>query len=80
MLRAFSVNFLSIWRLVTIVEHRAATFPDIDPTWYAPISLVLAALEINVASVCASVPVFWPMLEKHFGKIFITHEERWTPN
>ena len=56
------------------MEHRAATFPDQDPTFFAPISIVIAALEIDFASMCASVPVFWPVLEKQFGKIFITQE------
>ncbi len=65
---------LSIWRLITVVDHRAATFPEKDPTWYAPISILLAALEIDIASICASVPIFWPVLERHFGRIFITQE------
>ena len=64
----------SIWRLITVVQHRAATFPDQDPTWFAPVSIVIAALEIDFASMCASVPVFWPVLEKQFGRIFITQE------
>ncbi|KAH8896470.1 hypothetical protein GQ53DRAFT_838575 [Thozetella sp. PMI_491] len=77
-------NFFSVWRLVTVIEHKAATYPEVDPTWYAPVSLVLAALELDVASICASVPVFWPVIERHFGKIFITQEvevtreARWT--
>ncbi len=60
-------------------------YPAVDPTWYAPITIVLAALEVNMASICASVPVFWPVIEQQFGKIFITQEvkvtseERWQP-
>lgn len=70
----YSVNFLSIWRLQTIVENQAATWPVLDPTWYGPKSIVLAAIEVDLASICASVPVFWPVLTESFGKIFVTQE------
>ncbi|KAI2619874.1 hypothetical protein GGS26DRAFT_322908 [Hypomontagnella submonticulosa] len=63
------------WRLVTIVEHQVATWPTRDPTWYGPISIVLAVLEVDAASVCASVPIFWPVLSNmDWGKIFVTQE------
>ncbi len=58
-------------------------YPAQDPTWYAPITILLAALEVDMASICASVPIFWPVIEQQFGKIFITQEvkitseERW---
>jgi hypothetical protein len=35
---------------------------------------VLAAMEVDVASVCASVPVFWPLLRDHMLEIFVTKE------
>jgi hypothetical protein len=35
---------------------------------------VLASLEIDLASIVASVPVFWPMLTQNWGKIFVTQE------
>ena len=40
-------------------------------------------LEVDAASICASVPVFWPVLTQQLGKIFVTkefavvHEERY---
>ncbi|KAK7926489.1 hypothetical protein PG985_003487 [Apiospora marii] len=68
------VNFLSIWRLQTIFEHKAGWFPTHDPTWYGPISILLGVLEINVASICASVPIFWPVVAPYLGSIFVTHE------
>lgn len=65
----------AIWRLVTLVEHRVATIPTRDPTWYGPITIVLAVLEVDAASVCASVPIFWPVLRNlDWGKIFVTQE------
>ncbi|KAK8129073.1 Satratoxin biosynthesis SC1 cluster protein 4 [Apiospora sp. TS-2023a] len=68
------VNFLSIWRLQTIFEHKTGWYPTHDPTWYGPISILLGVLEINVASICASVPIFWPVVAPYLGSIFVTHE------
>lgn len=31
-------------------------------------------LEVNVASICASVPIFWPVLRPFLGTIFVTRE------
>ncbi|KAH8195301.1 hypothetical protein TruAng_010524 [Truncatella angustata] len=68
------VNFLSIWRTATIVDHKATTSPTFDPTWYGPISVLLATLEVDIATICASVPVFWPVLTSKLDKIFVTKE------
>lgn len=68
------MNFLSIWRVATIVQHKATTSPTFDPTWYGPISIILASLEVDVATICAAVPVFWPILTSKFGVIFVTRE------
>ncbi|ORY70040.1 uncharacterized protein BCR38DRAFT_520903 [Pseudomassariella vexata] len=68
------VNIFGIFRLVTIVEHRASSFPTFDPTWYAPVSVVQACLEVDAASICASMPVFWPILSASYDKIFVTRE------
>lgn len=65
---------MSLWRLATIIQHRATTYPTFDPTWYAPISVILAAVEVDVAMVCACVPVFWPVLRDGLGKIYVTKE------
>lgn len=65
---------LAIWRLVTILDHQAATWPTHDPTWYGSISIILAVLEIDCAAICASIPIFWPVLEAQWGSIFITQE------
>ena len=35
---------------------------------------MLAVLESEVASVCASVPIFWPVLGPYLGSIFVTRE------
>ncbi|KAI2615322.1 hypothetical protein GGR54DRAFT_296453 [Hypoxylon sp. NC1633] len=69
------VLVFAVWRLVTIIEHQVATWPTRDPTWYGPISIILAVLEVDAASICASVPIFWPVLrDMDWGKIFVTQE------
>ncbi len=64
----------AVWRLATVIQHKAAMWPVKDPTWYGPISILLAVLEVDCASICASVPVFWPVLSRQLGKIFVTKE------
>jgi hypothetical protein len=77
-LTCISVNIFSVWRFATTVEHRATTYPTFDPTWYGPISFVMAALETASACICASIPVFWgPLLasaSQLLGQIFVTKE------
>ncbi|KAF2872343.1 hypothetical protein BDV95DRAFT_380891 [Massariosphaeria phaeospora] len=72
------VVFTSIWRLYTISSSRAPTHPYIDFTWWSPISIILSSLEIDLAIMCASIPIFWPVIEKSLAQIFVTREVRVT--
>ncbi|KAI0503193.1 hypothetical protein F5B22DRAFT_630298 [Xylaria bambusicola] len=74
LLLGIGVNIISIWRLYTIIKTRAGTYPVADPTFYAPQSIVLAALEVDLASIVASIPVFWPIITQTWGKIWVTQE------
>lgn len=80
------VNVCSVIRLVTLVQNKAGTYPTLDPSWYGCTPAILSALEVNIATVCASLPVFWPVLSKNLGKILVTyevdvtHEERYSAN
>ncbi|EKG17225.1 hypothetical protein MPH_05560 [Macrophomina phaseolina MS6] len=66
---------ISIARLASIVETRAGTYPVADPTWLAPTSVILSCLEVDVAILCASIPIFWPLISAlTFGKIFVVDE------
>lgn len=65
---------ISIWRLAAIIKHKAATSPTFDPTWYGPSIVILGMMEVNAASVCACVPVFWPVLSARLDNIFVTQE------
>ncbi|KAK3368024.1 hypothetical protein B0H63DRAFT_442776 [Podospora didyma] len=72
------VNIFSVWRFATMLQHRSTTWPTFDPTWYGPISIVMAALEIASACICASIPVFWGSImaatSQFLGQIFVTKE------
>jgi hypothetical protein len=63
----------SVWRLITIVTHQAGWKPEMDFTWYAPISIIVSCLEVDTAIIAASMPVCWPQLQKYFPAIFVTH-------
>lgn len=70
---------LSIWRLQSIVETRATTLPTFDPTWYGSTPIVLSTMEVELAKICASLPVFWPVLKRQIGSyIMVTHEVKIT--
>lgn len=65
---------LSTWRIYETIYYKGGWYPTRDPTWYGPKSILLMVLEVNVASICASVPIFWPVLRPFLGAIFVTHE------
>ncbi|KAK8089739.1 hypothetical protein PG997_004700 [Apiospora hydei] len=53
------VNSMAIWRLihVQLMWAKSEAYPTFDPTWYAPTTVMLAVLEVNGATVCASIPI-----------------------
>jgi hypothetical protein len=47
----------------------------IDLPYYSPAIFVFSNLEIQVAFICALMPIFWPLLESiHLNKISVTQE------
>jgi hypothetical protein len=36
--------------------------------------VVLSCLEIDLAIICASMPIFWPIIEKSLSAIFVSYE------
>ncbi|KAI3553261.1 hypothetical protein CABS01_10236 [Colletotrichum abscissum] len=69
-----AVNGVSVVRVYSIIQHRSATRPTLDPMWYGPLSIVLSAVEVDLAMVASSVPIFWPVLRQRFPGIFVTKE------
>lgn len=65
---------ISVWRLQSIVDHSAGLAPYPDFTWWTPISIILSCLEIDLAIICASMPIFWPVIQKSLSAIFVSHE------
>ncbi len=69
------VNVFAAWRLVLLVAtNSSALFTLFDSTFYAPDTVLLSLLDVNVASICASVPVFWPVLRQQVFRIVVTKE------
>ncbi|KAJ4987283.1 hypothetical protein SVAN01_07294 [Stagonosporopsis vannaccii] len=68
------VVLLSVWRLYTIVTNDAGLSPYPDFTWWTPISIILSCLEIDLAITCASMPIFWPVIQKSLSAIFVSHQ------
>jgi hypothetical protein len=48
--------------------------PYPDPTWFTPIYAILSSLEIELAITCASMPIFWPIIEQSFTAIFVSYD------
>ncbi|KUI66368.1 hypothetical protein VM1G_02383 [Cytospora mali] len=68
------VNVCSVIRVITIVQTQAGTYPTLDPSWYGCTAAILSALEVNLATLCASLPVFWPVIKENMGRILVTYE------
>lgn len=68
----------SIWRLYSIIHHQAGTYPYMDFTWWTPPAIVLSCVEIGLAMMCASMPIFWPVIEQRLAAIFVSYEVRVT--
>lgn len=66
------INGISLARLASVVNSRATTSPTLDPSFYGTTQLVLSSLEVSLAIVAASLPVFWPMMTFGWGNIFVT--------
>ena len=45
-----------------------------DGTYTGAPAILLASVETNLASICASVPIFWPVLSRRLEMIFVTKE------
>lgn len=64
----------SIIRFAYIVKYKATTSPTFDPTWYGSSSTVLSVVEVDLATIVASLPVFWPHFRRNIASIMVTHE------
>ncbi|KAF1953064.1 hypothetical protein CC80DRAFT_165408 [Byssothecium circinans] len=69
------VVVLAAARVVSLCIKRAGTVPIFDPTFATPTVYIFSVLEINVAIMCASIPIFWPLVTSlASNKILIVNE------
>ncbi|KAK8232702.1 hypothetical protein HDK77DRAFT_485118 [Phyllosticta capitalensis] len=69
------VSIMNLVKVVLVVKTRAGFYPNTDPTFYAPPGVLLSALEVDFAILCASIPIFWPIISTlSFGRIFVVDE------
>lgn len=66
------VNLCSICRLVYSLTPTLDAMWDLS--WNSPTPVGLAVVEICLASICAALPVFWPVIKTGWGKILVTYE------
>ncbi|KAF2754681.1 hypothetical protein EJ05DRAFT_503633 [Pseudovirgaria hyperparasitica] len=75
---------IAIVRFANLLKHELGlTSAHFDVTYYATAAVVLSALEAAVATVAASIPVFWPLvisLKSNviliISEVSVTHEKR----
>ncbi|CAK7219473.1 hypothetical protein SCUCBS95973_003833 [Sporothrix curviconia] len=69
------VNVVAAWRLALLIGSGSSVLETyVDSTFYAPDTVLLASLEVNLSSICASVPIFWPVLRQQVFRILVTKE------
>ncbi|KAJ4351736.1 uncharacterized protein N0V89_007079 [Didymosphaeria variabile] len=73
-----TVLLMSILRLWTTIRHNKYDASSLDFTWWYPLTMILASLEIDFAIICASIPIFWPLIATALPQIFVTQEVRVT--
>jgi hypothetical protein len=69
-----SVNVFAAIRLAVVIMEQQRPATSLDPTFFAAPLVVLAMLEVTTASICASIPIFWPAVNKFFRDVMVTHE------
>ncbi|CBX96341.1 hypothetical protein IAQ61_001510 [Plenodomus lingam] len=69
------VGAAAIGRMIALSINRAGTIPIFDMTYYIPLVYIFAVLEVNIAIMAASIPIFWPVMANlASGKIFVVNE------
>lgn len=54
--------------VVSLSIRRLGSVPVFDPTFATPLVYITSVLEVNMAIICASIPIFWPLGQASFGK------------
>ncbi|KAF1926009.1 uncharacterized protein M421DRAFT_7509 [Didymella exigua CBS 183.55] len=66
---------VSIGRMIVLCINRAGTIPILDMTYHLPVLYIFSVLEVNIAILCASIPIFWPIISSFAtNKILVVNE------
>lgn len=69
------VTSMSICRMVALSINRAGTIPILDMTFHTPPVYIFSILEVNLAIMLASIPIFWPLvISIASNKILVVNE------
>lgn len=70
-----SVVTFSVARMIALSIKRAGTVPIFDPSFNQPAVYVFSLLELDLAILCASIPIFWPLVTSlAANKILVVQE------
>jgi hypothetical protein len=61
--------------MISLVVNRAGSVPVVDMSYHTPTVYIFSILEVNIAILCASIPIFWPMIASFTSnKILVVNE------
>lgn len=61
--------------MISLSINRAGTVPVLDMTYHTPIVYIFSVLELNIAIIAASIPIFWPIIAEYAtNKIWVVNE------
>lgn len=62
-------------RLIALCIHSTDSEAETDLSYYTPIVFIFSVLEVNIAILCASIPILWPMITSFAAnKILVVNE------
>jgi hypothetical protein len=65
---------MAVLRLWTAAKHKNNDPNSVDFTWWYPLTMIFSCLEVDFAIMCASMPIFWPVIVASLNGVFITKE------
>jgi hypothetical protein len=61
--------------MVSLTINRAGTVPVLDMSYHTPTIYIFSVLEVNIAIIAASIPIFWPVIATlASNKIWVVNE------
>jgi hypothetical protein len=69
------VGCVAIGRMIALSLNRAGTVPVLDMSYHTPAVFLFGVLELNIAIIAASIPIFYPVIATlASNKIFVVNE------